>query len=107
VATLEELTEDDFVCILTTPKNALVRQYQKCFDFEKVALTFTDGALRAIAQEALHRKTGARGLRSILEEVMLETMYELPSRHDIQECAITRDVVTKRQQPALFFKQAS
>ena len=107
VATLEELTEDDFVCILTTPKNALVRQYQKCFDFEKVALTFTNGALRAIAQEALHRKTGARGLRSILEEVMLETMYELPSRHDIQECTITRDVVTKRQQPALFFKQAS
>ena len=107
VATLEELTEDDFVCILTTPKNALVRQYQKCFDFEKVALTFTDGALRAIAQEALHRKTGARGLRSILEEVMLDTMYELPSRHDIQECTITRDVVTKRQQPALFFKQAS
>lgn len=107
VATLEELTEDDFVRILTTPKNALVRQYQKYFDFEKVALTFTDDALRAIAQEALHRKTGARGLRSILEEVMLDTMYELPSRQDIQECTITRDVVTKRQQPALFFKQAS
>ena len=107
VATLEELTEDDFVRILTTPKNALVRQYQKYFDFEKVALTFTDDALRAIAQEALRRKTGARGLRSILEEVMLETMYELPSRQDIQECTITRDVVTERQQPALFFKQAS
>ena len=107
VATLEEHTEDDFVCILTTPKNALVRQYQKYFDFEKVALTFTDDALRAIAQEALRRKTGARGLRSILEEVMLDTMYELPSRHDIQECTITHDVVTKRQQPALFFKQAS
>ena len=107
VATLEELTEDDFVRILTTPKNALVRQYQKYFDFEKVALTFTDDALRAIAREALRRKTGARGLRSILEEVMLETMYELPSRKDIQECTITRDVVTERQQPALFFKQAS
>ena len=107
VATLEELTEDDFVRILTTPKNALVRQYQKYFDFEKVVLTFTDDALQAIAQEALRRKTGARGLRSILEEVMLETMYELPSRKDIQECTITRDVVTKRQQPALFFKQAS
>ena len=107
VATLEELTEDDFTRILTTPKNALVRQYQKYFDFEKVALTFTDDALRAIAQEALRRKTGARGLRSILEEVMLDTMYELPSRKDIQECTITRDVVTERQQPALFFKQAS
>jgi ATP-dependent Clp protease ATP-binding subunit ClpX len=107
VATLEELNEDDFVRILTTPKNALVRQYQKYFDFEKVALTFTDDALQAIAQEALRRKTGARGLRSILEEVMLNTMYELPSRKDVQECTITRDVVTKRQQPALFFKQAS
>lgn len=107
VATLEELTEDDFVRILTIPKNALVRQYQKYFDFEKVALTFTDDALRAIAQEALRRKTGARGLRSILEEAMLDTMYELPSQHDIQECTITRDVVTKRQRPALFFKQAS
>ena len=107
VATLEELTEDDFVRILTTPKNALVRQYQKYFDFEKVALNFTDDALQAIAQEALRRKTGARGLRSILEEVMLDTMYELPSRNDIQECTITRDVVTERQQPALYFKQAS
>ena len=107
VATLEELTEDDFVRILTTPKNALVRQYQKYFDFEKVALKFTEDALQAIAQEALRRKTGARGLRSILEEVMLDTMYELPSRNDIQECTITRDVVTERQQPALYFKQAS
>ena len=107
VATLEELTEDDFVRILTTPKNALVRQYQKYFDFEKVALKFTDDALQAIAREALRRKTGARGLRSILEEVMLDTMYELPSRKDIQECTITGDVVTKRQRPELFFKQAS
>ena len=107
VATLEELTEEDFVRILTTPKNALVRQYQKYFDFEKVTLTFTEEALQAIAEEAMRRKTGARGLRSILEEVMLDTMYELPSREDIQECEITRDVVTKRQQPALFFKQAS
>jgi ATP-dependent Clp protease ATP-binding subunit ClpX len=107
VATLDDLTEDDFVRILTAPKNALVRQYQKYFDFEKVKLKFTDGALRAIAGEALRRKTGARGLRSILEEVMLETMYELPSRSDIRECTVTEDVVTKRQQPALLYKQAS
>jgi ATP-dependent Clp protease ATP-binding subunit ClpX len=107
VATLDELTEDDFVRVLTAPKNALVRQYQKYFDFEKVKLAFTDEALRAIAQEALRRRTGARGLRSILEEVMLDTMYELPSRNDIQECLITEDVVTKRQQPALLYKQAS
>jgi ATP-dependent Clp protease ATP-binding subunit ClpX len=107
VATLDDLTEDDFVRILTAPKNALVRQYQKYFDFEKVKLKFTEGALRAIAREALHRKTGARGLRSILEEVMLETMYELPSRSDIRECMVTEDVVTQRQQPALLYKQAS
>ena len=107
VATLDDLSEDDFVRILTTPKNALVRQYQKYFDFEKVKLKFTDGALRAIAREALRRKTGARGLRSILEEVMLETMYELPSRNDIRECMVTEDVVTKRQQPALLYRQAS
>jgi ATP-dependent Clp protease ATP-binding subunit ClpX len=93
--------------ILTTPKNALVRQYQKYFDFEKVKLKFADGALHAIAREAMRRKTGARGLRSILEEIMLETMYELPSRNDVRECVITEEVVTKRQQPALLYKQAS
>lgn len=107
VATLEELSKDDFVRILTTPKNALVRQYQRYFDLENVRLKVTDGALQAIAQEALHRKTGARGLRSILEEVMLDTMYELPSRNDVQECVVTEEVVAKRQQPALLYKQAS
>jgi ATP-dependent Clp protease ATP-binding subunit ClpX len=107
VATLEELTEDDFMRILTTPKNALVRQYQKYFDFEKVNLKFTDAALRAIAQEALRRNTGARGLRSIMEEIMLDTMYELPSRDDVQECTVTEEAVTRRQQPALLYKQAS
>jgi len=107
VATLEELTEDDFVRILTTPKNALVRQYQKYFDFEKVKLKFTDGALRAIATEALRRNTGARGLRSIMEEIMLDTMYELPSRNDVQECMVTEEAVIRRQQPALLYKQAS
>jgi len=107
IATLDELTEADFIRILTTPKNALVRQYQKYFDFEKVKLDFTDDALRAIAQEAMHRRTGARGLRSILEEIMLDTMYELPSRSDIQSCLITEDVVLKRQSPDLEYKQAS
>ena len=107
VATLDELTESDFIRILTTPKNALIRQYQKYFDFEKVKLKFTDEALRAIAKEALRRKTGARGLRSILEEVMLDTMYELPSRNDVQECVITEEVVAQRREPALLFKQAS
>ena len=107
IATLDELTEADFIRILTTPKNALVRQYQKYFDFEKVKLDFTDDALRAIAQEAIRRRTGARGLRSILEEIMLDTMYELPSRSDIQSCLVTEDVVLKRQSPDLEYKQAS
>lgn len=107
IATLDELMEADFIRILTTPKNALVRQYQKYFDFEKVKLEFTDEALRAIAQEAIRRHTGARGLRSILEEIMLDTMYELPSRNDIQSCLITEDVVLKRQSPDLEYKQAS
>jgi ATP-dependent Clp protease ATP-binding subunit ClpX len=107
VATLDELTEEDFVRILTAPKNALVRQYQKYFDFEKVKLKFTDEALRAIAREALRRKTGARGLRSIMEEIMLDTMYELPSRNDVQECMVNEEAVARRQQPALLYKQAS
>jgi ATP-dependent Clp protease ATP-binding subunit ClpX len=107
VATLDELTEEDFVRILTAPKNALVRQYQKYFDFEKVKLKFTDEALRAIAKEALRRKTGARGLRSIMEEIMLDTMYELPSRNDVQECTVNEEAVARREQPALFYKQAS
>jgi ATP-dependent Clp protease ATP-binding subunit ClpX len=111
VATLEELTEEDFVRILTAPKNALVRQYQKYFDFEKVKLKFTDGALRAIAQAALRRNTGARGLRSIMEEIMLDTMYDLPSRTDVPpECTVSEEdvkAVTERQQPVLLYKQAS
>ena len=107
VATLDELTEEDFIRILSVPKNALVRQYQKYFEFEKVKLMFTPEALQAIAQEAVRRRIGARGLRSILEEVMLDTMYELPSQNDVQACLITEEVVTKRQQPALHYKQAS
>jgi len=110
VATLEALTEDDCMRILTTPKNALVRQYQTYFAFENVQLQFTDGALRAIAQAALRRTTGARGLRSILEEILLDTMYDLPSRTDVQECTVTEDdvhAVTERQQAVLLYKQAS
>ena len=106
VATLEELTEDDFIRILTTPKNALVRQYQTYFAFEKVQLQFTEGALRAIAQAALRRMTGARGLRSIMEEILLDTMYDLPSRTDVRECTVTEDdvqAVTERQQAVLFY----
>jgi ATP-dependent Clp protease ATP-binding subunit ClpX len=106
VATLEELTEDDFIRILPTPKNALVRQYQTYFAFEKVQLQFTEGALRAIAQAALRRMTGARGLRSIMEEILLDTMYDLPSRTDVRECTVTEDdvhAVMERQQAVLLY----
>jgi ATP-dependent Clp protease ATP-binding subunit ClpX len=87
-----------------------VHQYQQYFAFEKVTLTLTDGALRAIAQAALRRKTGARGLRSIMEELLLDTMYDLPSRTDVRECTVTEDdvkAVTERQQAVLLYKQAS
>jgi len=108
-AYLNELDEDALVQVLTEPKNALIKQYRRLFEFENVALRFTDEALRAIAKEALARKTGARGLRSILEEIMLDTMYEIPSRADVKECVITEDVVYHREQPILVYekKQAS
>ena len=93
VATLNDLDEAALVRILREPKNAILKQYQKYFDLEKVRLTFTDDATVAIAHEALKRKTGARGLRAILEDVMLDVMYELPSIADLAECVITRDVI--------------
>ena len=96
--------------ILTAPKNALVRQYQTYFEFEHVHLQFTEGALRAIAHAAVRRTTGARGLRSIMEELLLDTMYDLPSRTDVRVCTVTEDdvkAVTERQQPVLLYKQAS
>ncbi len=101
IAHVEELTEDDFVRILTEPKNALVKQYQRLFSFEGVDLTFKEDALRAVARLAIERGTGARGLRSILEALLLETMYELPSRNDVERVVITADTVTKNLPPAL------
>ncbi len=103
IATLKPIGVDDMVRILTEPKNALVRQYQKLFELDGVTLTFEEEALRAIAQKAIDRKTGARGLRSILEEILLEIMYELP---DLQgyEVVITPDVVERHAQP-LYLKQ--
>lgn len=92
-ATLEHLRAEDMVHILKEPKNSLVKQYQKLFKFEKVKLTFTDEALRAIADEAVTRKAGARGLRSIMEKVMLEIMYEIPSQEHLKEVVITEEIV--------------
>jgi ATP-dependent Clp protease ATP-binding subunit ClpX len=105
VATLEELNEDALVDILTSPKNALVKQYQKLFEFDDVRLRFTDAALHAVARQALARKSGARGLRSILENVMLDLMYEIPSREDVEECVVNEEVIEQGSEPLLVFKR--
>ncbi len=99
LATLEDLDIDALVEILSLPKNALAKQYQRMFEMEGVKLRFHDDALKAIAKRAIGRKTGARGLRSILEEILLDTMYELPSLSDVQEVVVTPDVVEGRARP--------
>lgn len=104
-AVLAELDEVDLERILTEPKNSLIKQYQKFFQFENVQLSFTDSAIRATASEALERKTGARGLRAILEEVMLDIMYELPSQTDIKECVISEEVITQRAYPITLYEK--
>jgi ATP-dependent Clp protease ATP-binding subunit ClpX len=104
LATLESLDEDALVRILKEPKNSLCRQYQAMFEFEDVELRFTEAAQRLIAREALKRNVGARGLRIILEELMLDMMYEVPSQSDIKECLIDEDVVLNRSQPLAFRK---
>jgi ATP-dependent Clp protease ATP-binding subunit ClpX len=105
VAALHELDEKALVRILVEPKNALLRQYQKFFDFEHVKLTFTDDAISAVAQEAAKRETGARGLRAILEEIMLDIMYEVPSQSGIAECIINREAVIERKAPIMLYKK--
>jgi ATP-dependent Clp protease ATP-binding subunit ClpX len=103
VATLDELSVDDMVRILVEPKNAIIKQYQKLFEMEGVNLRFTEGALRAVAEMAYKRKTGARGLRSILEEIMIDVMYEIPSLPGVKECVITEEVVLKKERPILIY----
>ena len=99
LATLEDLDETALVRILTEPKNALVKQYQRLFDMEGVQLNFTEDALSAIAVKAIQRKTGARGLRSIMEHILLNSMYDLPSMDSVEEIAINSEVVEGRAQP--------
>lgn len=105
VATLNPLDEKDLVDVLLKPKNALIKQYTKFFEMENVKLTFSDESLNVIAKEAMRKGTGARGLRSILEEVMLEVMYELPSQSDIVECIITPECITRRSKPILIARE--
>ncbi|OGQ23487.1 MAG: ATP-dependent protease ATP-binding subunit ClpX [Deltaproteobacteria bacterium RIFCSPHIGHO2_02_FULL_44_16] len=105
LATLDELDESALVSILTEPKNALVRQYQRLLEFEKVKLNFADDALKAVAHEAIRRKSGARGLRAILESVMLEVMYDIPSREDIREVVVNEEVITKKAKPLMVYEK--
>ena len=105
LATLHELDEAALVDILTKPRNSLQRQYQKLFEMDGVKLKFTRGALSAVAREALERKSGARGLRAIIENCMLDIMYEVPSKSGVKEVIINEDVVTKREPPLIVYQK--
>ncbi|GAB6035585.1 ATP-dependent Clp protease ATP-binding subunit ClpX [Fundidesulfovibrio butyratiphilus] len=105
ITSLTELDEADLIRILTEPKNALVKQYMKLFELDKVRLRFTSNALSAIAKKAIERKTGARGLRNVMENIMLEIMYQLPSLTDVKECVVNKAVVEKGLEPLLFYQQ--
>ncbi len=105
VTALDELTAEDLVRILTEPKNALVKQYQKLFELDKVGLRFSDNALKAIADKAIARKTGARGLRNVLELTMLDVMYKLPSLTGVKECVINSSVIEKGMEPLILYHQ--
>jgi len=107
IATLGELDENGMVRILVEPKDAIVKQYEKIFEFENVKLKFTDDALMAIAKLSVERRSGARGLRAIMENVMLDVMYDIPSRDDVRECVINEDVVMSREKPILLLEVES
>jgi ATP-dependent Clp protease ATP-binding subunit ClpX len=105
VASLDELDEPAMIKILTEPKNALIKQYQRLLSLDNVRLRFTEGALSAIAKKAGQRKTGARGLRAILEEIMLDVMYEIPSQRGIKECVINEEIIVKNEKPILLYEK--
>jgi ATP-dependent Clp protease ATP-binding subunit ClpX len=105
IATLEDLDEEALVTILTQPKNALVKQYQRLFELEDTELQFTDDALAAIAKRAIERKTGARGLRSIMEDILLETMFELPSMSSVDKVVVNEEAVQSGASPLLIFAE--
>ncbi len=105
--TLDELGEDDLVRVLTEPSNAIIKQYQQLFHLNNVVLRFTEGAMREIARKALHKKTGARGLRAIIEDSMLETMFDVPSRPDVREVIVSENVITQGEQPIIVYENAA
>ena len=104
-ATLEELSEENLVEILKRPRNAIVKQYKRLFELENVKLTFTEGSLRGIAKDAMKKKTGARGLRSIMEKVMLDVMYEIPALSNVKECVISEEVILNHERPILIYEE--
>ncbi|MDQ1257430.1 MAG: ATP-dependent Clp protease ATP-binding subunit ClpX, partial [Candidatus Hydrogenedentes bacterium] len=104
IATLNELSKEDLVRILIEPRNALCRQYEKLFEMENVKLRFPDETIEAIADYAVDKDTGARGLRAILEEIMLDVMFEIPSRKDVRECIVTPGVLRNREEPLLVYE---
>jgi ATP-dependent Clp protease ATP-binding subunit ClpX len=106
IATLTDLDEAALVTILTEPKNALVKQYQRLFELEDVKLTFTEGALKAIAKRAIERKTGARGLRSIMEDILLDTMFDLPGMETVEDVVVNEEAVTADATPLLIYADA-
>ena len=101
VSAVHQLTREDLVQILLEPKNALVKQYQRFFSYDNVELVFTDDSLWQIADKALDRETGARGLRSIIELALLDVMFELPSRKDVSKCVITKETIDRNLRPTL------
>src|SRR5919109_1512426 len=106
ISVIHQLSRDDLVSILTEPRNALVKQFARFFEFDGIELVFADESLVSIADRALERETGARGLRSILEEVLLDVQFELPSRRDVRKCVVTRETITKGLKPTLVTEAA-
>lgn len=103
--TLDKLEKEDLIRILKEPKNAIIKQYQKLLEFDNVDLEFTEEAINAIAELSFKRKTGARGLRSIMEDCMMDVMYEVPSEDNVEKCIITKEAVEKRKSQRLYIKQ--
>jgi ATP-dependent Clp protease ATP-binding subunit ClpX len=106
MSAIHQLSKDDLIRILTEPRNALVKQFQRFFSFDGIELVFADDSLNAVAEKALERETGARGLRSIIEEVLLEVQFELPSRRDVKKCVVTKETISKGLKPTLVTEAA-
>src|SRR5205807_7567046 len=106
ISVIHQLSRDDLVSILTEPRNALVKQFQRFFEFDGIELVFADESLMSIADRALERETGARGLRSILEDTLLEVQFELPSRRDVKKCVVTKETIERGLKPTLVTEAA-